>query len=80
MDDYFLLSRVLLRFDSKSDDLLGDISAVARTPEGNLWVASDELIGIERLSEVEPYVYGKHKKFALADYIDVFNLEDEVDI
>jgi hypothetical protein len=80
MNDYFLLSRVLLRFDGKSDDLLGDISAVARTPEGNLWVASDELIGVERLSPVEPYVYGDHETFAIADYIDVFNLEDEIDI
>lgn len=76
----FLLSRVLLRLNSKSKDLMNDISAIAHTPDGSLWIASDELISIERLSPVKPYVYGKRESFAIADFIDIFNSDDEVDI
>lgn len=76
----FLLSRVLLCLNSKSKDLMNDISAVAHTPDGSLWVASDELISIERLSPVKPYIYSNHESFALADFIDTFNSDDEVDI
>lgn len=80
MQESFLLSRVLLHFNSSSADLLQELSAVARTPEGHLWVASDELNFIERLSPIEPYVFGEHRRFAIADYIDLFNQDDEIDI
>ena len=80
MPEAFLLSRLLLRFEQKSDDLLSDISAAAFTPDGSLWVGSDELIGVERLSPIGSHTYGQHQKFALEDFIELFNTEDEIDI
>lgn len=53
MPESFLLSRVLLQFENGSEDLLQELSAIARTPDGSLWVGSDELITIERLSPGE---------------------------
>lgn len=80
MIEPFLLSRVLLQFRTQSDDLLGQLSAVARTPDGHLWLGSDEFNTIERLSPLESYVFGNHRQFAIADYLDLRNLEDEIDI
>jgi len=43
MPESFLLSRVLIRFNGKADEPLGqDLSAAAFTPDGSLWVGSDE--------------------------------------
>lgn len=80
MSESFILSRVLLRFKRESEDLLGDISAVALTPDGSLWLGSDELLGIERLSPIEPYIYGNHQHFRVGDFVELFNQEDEIDI
>ncbi|MGJ3245724.1 MAG: DUF3616 domain-containing protein [Elainellaceae cyanobacterium] len=80
MSEPFLLSRLLLRFGDTSDDLLEELSATACTPDGSLWVGSDEYITIERLSPIEPYVYGNHKSFFLGDFIELFNQDDEADI
>jgi len=80
MPEGFLLSRVLLRFDNTSSDLLKQLSAVALTPDGSLWIGSDELLGVERLSPIEPYIYGNHQQFAIADFVNLFNQEDEIDI
>ncbi len=80
MSDPFLLSRVLLRFGDDDDDLLNELSAAAFTPDGSLWVGSDEFRTLERLSPIAPYIYGDHQVVHLKDYIDLFNLEDEVDI
>lgn len=80
MTESFLLSRVLLHFDRKDDDLLGDISAVARTPDGSLWIGSDELLGIERLSPIEPYIFGKHRHYYVGDFVELFNNDSEIDI
>ncbi|UBF26430.1 DUF3616 domain-containing protein [Kovacikia minuta CCNUW1] len=76
----FLLSRVLLRFNDKSEDLLGQLSAVTLTPDGSCWVGSDELNTIERLSPVEPYIFGNHRSFVVNDFIPLVNQEDEIDI
>ncbi|MEM6450418.1 MAG: DUF3616 domain-containing protein [Cyanobacteria bacterium P01_C01_bin.69] len=72
MPDGFLLSRVLLEFDSKSKDLIEQISAIARTPDGSLWVGSDELRILERLSETAPGIYGKHERFEASDFVKLF--------
>lgn len=80
MADGFLLSRVLLQFQDKSDDLLEEISAVARTEDGNLWVGSDEFITLERLTPMGDGVYGNHTTFHLKDYIDLFDHDSEIDI
>lgn len=54
MPQSFLLSRVLLCFANKSDELLNHLSAVALTPEGNLWVESKEL----QVSFDLPFTFG----------------------
>lgn len=76
----FLLSRVLLKFQSESDDLLGELSAIARTPDGSLWVGSDEFITLERLTPMGDGVYGNHTTFHLKDFIELFNYDSEIDI
>lgn len=80
MTEGFLLSRVLLRFDQAIEDLLGELSAVTLTPDGSLWVGSDEFTRVERLSPIEPNIFGDHKTFAIGDFVDLFNQEDEIDI
>ncbi len=77
---YFLLSRILLNFETKASDVIGDISAAAFSPDGKLWIGSDEMIGVECLSPVGNHYYGKHQRFELKDYIELFNTEDEIDI
>ncbi len=76
----FLLTRILLNFEDEADEIISDISAAAFTPDGNLWVGSDEMIGIERLSPVGNHSYGKHERFLLNDYVELFNTDDEIDI
>lgn len=77
----FLLSRILLHLDGDASAVLADLSAVAHTPDGSLWLGSDELLTLERLSPLEePHVFGQHQQFAIADYLDLFNQTDEIDI
>ncbi|MGG6242025.1 DUF3616 domain-containing protein [Nodosilinea sp. AN01ver1] len=80
MPNGFLLSRALLNFQTDSEDLLAELSAVTRTPDGNLWLGSDEFITIERLSPMGDGVYGNHKTFHLKDFIKLFDHESEIDI
>lgn len=79
MSEGFLLSRLLLRFDAPDDLLLTNLSAVALTPDGSLWLGADEGTGLERLSPIEPYVYGHHQHFELNDFIPLNNQEEEID-
>jgi hypothetical protein len=80
MPEPFLLSRVLLNFSKADDALRGELSAVAITPDGSLWVGSDETQNIERLSLAKSCVYGQHRSLPLKEYIDLYNAEGEVDI
>lgn len=80
MQHPFLLSRVLLQFNNPDTDLLEDISAAAFTPDGSLWLGSDEFCSIERLSPLAPCIYGDHQSFAIADFVELFNQEGEIDI
>ncbi|MBE9169604.1 DUF3616 domain-containing protein [Pleurocapsales cyanobacterium LEGE 06147] len=80
MPEGFLLSRILFRFEDESEDLLGDLSAVTITPDGSLWVGSDELLGIERLYPIEPHIFGNHQHFPLGNFVELFDSEDEIDI
>ena len=80
MPNPFLLTRLLLRFESQSDDLNRDLSSATFTPDGSLWLGSDEFLTVERLTQVEPYIFAKHKSFELGDFVELFNLEDEIDI
>ncbi len=80
MTDGFLLTRVLLRFDTDDEDIYKELSAAAFTPDGHLWVGSDELLGVERFSLVEPFVFGDRRHFELGNFVKLFNDEDEIDI
>ncbi len=80
MSEGFLLSRLLLRFDAPDDVLLTNLSAVVSTPDGSLWLGSDEGTGIERLSPIEPYVFGQHQHFDLGNFMPLKNQEEEIDI
>src|SRR6476469_8495516 len=71
MPESFLLGRLLLQFNSEAADIITDLSAVALTPDGNLWVGSDETTSIERLSPVGSHVFGEHQRFAIADFLDL---------
>ncbi len=77
---YFLLSRILLKFEANASDVIGDISTAAFSADGNLWIGSDEMIGVECLSPIGNHSYGKHQRFFLKDYIKLFNTDDEIDI
>ena len=77
--EYFLLTRVLLEFDLRSDDIVSDISAATFSDDGSLWIGSDEMVGVERLSPVGCHSFGKHQRFLLKDYIELFD-DDEIDI
>ena len=77
---YFLLSRLLLSFEARASEVVSDISAAAFSPDGYLWVGSDEMLGVERLEAVGKYSYGKHQRFLLKNYIDLFNTDEEIDI
>lgn len=76
----FLLSRVLLWFDKTSQDRGADLSAVALTPDGSLWVGSDEFTTLERLSPLAPYVFGDHRTYNVGDFVELANEKDEIDI
>lgn len=80
MQEPFLLTRVLLNFAVPEDDLTGELSAVTFSPDGGLWVGSDEFQTLERLSSVSPFLYGDHKVYDLNDYIELLADEGEVDI
>lgn len=77
---YFLLSRILLNFEARADDVVKDLSAGAFSPDGNLWLGSDEMIAVECLSPTGNNSYGNHQRFLIQDYIELFNIDDEIDI
>lgn len=80
MPDEFLLGRLLLEFQSDAEDLLGELSAIARSPDGSLWLGSDEYLTLERLTPMGNGIYGNHTTFHLKDFVDLFDLESEIDI
>lgn len=88
MTEPFLLNRVRLCLRPGAGALLENLSAVTLASDGSLWLGSDELsrLGneelntIDRLSPVEPYVFGDHQSFALRDFIDIPDELGEVDI
>lgn len=80
MQEPFLLTRVLMRFAEASEDLQGELSAIAISPDGSLWAGSDELLTLERLSPTGPHMFGAHQPFFIGDFLDLFNTEGEIDI
>jgi len=78
--ELFLLGRMLLQFSNHSSDLSGNISAATLSPSNHLWLGSDELNTIERLSPLHPYHYGEQQTFAIADFLELDPDGSEVDI
>jgi hypothetical protein len=78
--DAFLLSRALLQLGDNDSDLRGDLSAAAITPDGSLWLASDELQSIERLTQIAPYVFGKRQSMQIGDFLPLPDAKSEIDI
>jgi hypothetical protein len=76
----FLLGRLLLKFDPTLPDVAHQLSAVTITPDGHLWLASDEVQTIERLSPIGPGVFGQHQSLSIGDFIDLFAPDGEVDL
>ncbi len=76
----FLLSRALLQLGNPRSDVRGDLSAAAITPDGSLWLASDELQSLERLSHVAPYVFGDHQSIQLGNFLPLPDANGEADI
>ncbi len=80
MPEFFLLGRMLLQFNNDAADIITDLSAVALTPDGHLWLGSDETTSIERLKPAGSHVFGEHQRFAIADFIDFSEDDGEIDI
>jgi hypothetical protein len=80
MDAGQLLGRMLLRFDSNAAEIIEDLSAAVLASNGQLWVASDEGGGLERLSPAGPRIYAEHESFAVADFIGAVEEGVEIDI
>lgn len=66
-----LLTRVVLRFAVEHEDVVGDLSAVARISPTEIWVASDERRAIERLHGKHGKVFGAQERLLLADHLDL---------
>ncbi|MEL6554951.1 MAG: DUF3616 domain-containing protein [Cyanobacteria bacterium J06621_11] len=75
-----VLEQLLLRFRHQAKTVRSDISAIARTPDGHLWIGSDELTSIERLSATDNHEYSQHQQYALSEYLDLRDTQSEVDI
>lgn len=73
-----LLKQVMLKVCE--EDVRSDISAIAHTPDGNIWLASDELTTVERLSPTSTHEFAHHRQFAVGDYVDLQDTQSEIDI
>jgi hypothetical protein len=80
MHDAFLLSRAALEFKAGEEALTGQLSAAVVTPDGSLWLGSDELPTVERLTQVAPCVFGAHERFHLGSFVTLPAGEREIDI
>ncbi len=60
-------------------DIISDISSATFSDDGSLWIGSDEMVGVERLSPIGCHSFGEHQRFLLKDYIELFD-DDEIDI
>ncbi len=56
-----------------------ELSSVVQVGQ-DLWLGSDEGATLERLSPTKGRTYGHHRSFELADYIDLPDAKEEVDI
>ena len=79
--DNSLLNQVILRFEDGFKEHREDVSAVRLTPDKHLWLGSDETSTIERLCFVDSQTFADHKRFRVADFLELPEPEDqEIDI
>lgn len=76
----FLLGRLYLEFNSSFHDSSLGLSTGVFSPDGSLWVASDETQSIERLSAIDSFTFGNQKTYSIGDYVELFNPDGEIDI
>ena len=73
----------ILEFDGQQDEIPDSLSAVV-TVGDSLWVASDEVTSVERLSSADGITFGNHRSFPLQGLIDLpangTDLDQEIDI
>jgi hypothetical protein len=76
-------SNPILEFNEHDEPLVDSLSAVVVVRDC-LWVASDEVTSVERLSSADGVTFNTHKSFALKDLIDLpaqgKNFDQEIDI
>ena len=80
MADGVVTQQVLLQFNRDFEAIRRDLSAVVQTPDGSLWLGSDEMTTVERLSPTADGEYGHQQQFRLGDYIELEDDESEIDI
>lgn len=73
----------ILEFDGSQEKIPDSLSAVLVVGDF-LWVASDEVTSVERLSSADGATFNTHRSFALKDFIDLpaqdTNFDQEIDI
>jgi len=73
----------ILAFDGQ-DDVIPDSLSAAVFVGDSLWVASDEVTSVERLSSADGITFGNHKSFPLRDLLDLpaqgTEFDQEIDI
>ncbi|MCA1576678.1 MAG: DUF3616 domain-containing protein [Acidobacteria bacterium] len=73
----------ILEFNEHEEPLVDSLSAVVVVRDC-LWVASDEVTSVERLSSTDGVTFNTHKSFALKDLIDLpaqgTDFDQEIDI
>lgn len=76
-----LLNQVILQFQDDFQPFYEDLSAAMLTPDGHLWVGSDETTTLERLSFDGDRTFSNHQSIALGELINLPAAEDqEIDI
>lgn len=77
------IGRILLRFDRQSDDpdrLRRQLSACVQDPQGHLWLATDEGLGLSRLTPKASGRFAKHRYTDLAERLALPEPGEELDI
>jgi hypothetical protein len=75
------MEKILLQFEPQFAKYREDLSAVALTPDGNLWLGCDETTSIEYLTKVDEGTFAGHEIFNLADFIELpSEAAEEIDI
>jgi hypothetical protein len=73
----------ILEFDGQEDELRDSLSAAVFVGD-SLWLASDEVTSVERLSSADGKRFGNHKSFPLRDLLDLpaqgQDFDQEIDI